>query len=168
VADTDNNLVNCQEVNILLSLDGGLSYPIILAEGVPNYGDAEIVVPNDDSMLGSEARIKIEASENIFFDISNDDFSITGMSITEISGGNWELFPNPNQGVFTIRLQDIKQDLLNLNIYDLSGKLIHKEVLENNSGSMERQINLTKLNKGLYFIELGSPTERKTQSISIQ
>lgn len=73
VANTDVAPINCTEVSILLSQDGGRTYPIVLADFVPNAGSATITVPN---AVGNKNRIKIKARENIFFDISNVDFEI--------------------------------------------------------------------------------------------
>ncbi|MFK7771244.1 MAG: reprolysin-like metallopeptidase, partial [Saprospiraceae bacterium] len=73
VANTDNNIVNCQRVNIKLSVDGGYTYPYLLADNVPNNGSAFISVPN---VLTSQARVRVEAADNIFFDISNTNFTI--------------------------------------------------------------------------------------------
>ncbi|MEM1323341.1 MAG: reprolysin-like metallopeptidase [Bacteroidota bacterium] len=73
VANTDNNTVNCQNVNILLSENGGFNFPHTIATNVPNDGAHVIVVPN---ILGDDMRIKVEAADNIFFDISNRDFEI--------------------------------------------------------------------------------------------
>ena len=66
-------------VNILMSTDGGYTYPITLATGVTNDGSQDITVPNN---VGTTNRIKIEAATNIFFDLSNADF--------EIKAGTWE------------------------------------------------------------------------------
>lgn len=74
VANTDRAPVNCQWVNILLSTDGGYNYPIVLATGVPNTGSAMVAVPNIETVA---ARIKVEANENIFFNISSQNFRIT-------------------------------------------------------------------------------------------
>jgi len=73
VAGTDAAPINCSTVNITLSTNGGLLYPITLASNVPNTGSALILVPNNP---GLSNRIRVQASNNIFYDISNSDFAI--------------------------------------------------------------------------------------------
>ncbi len=73
VSNTDGALVNCQRVNIKLSTDGGYNYPITLVENVPNTGSFHVVVPNE---ITSTARVRVEAADHIFFDISNSNFEI--------------------------------------------------------------------------------------------
>ena len=72
-ANTTNNRVNCQYVDIKLSVDGGFTYPFTLAEGTPNDGSAFVSVPN---ITTDDARIRVQAANNIFFDISEEDFDI--------------------------------------------------------------------------------------------
>ncbi|MFK7808259.1 MAG: reprolysin-like metallopeptidase [Saprospiraceae bacterium] len=91
VANTDGNLVDCQFVNILLSTDGGYNYPITLAEGVPNDGSRIVVVPQE---ITSTARIRIEAADNIFFDISNANFEIIENTV---AGFNFDAGPYEQQ-----------------------------------------------------------------------
>ncbi len=74
VANTNLAPVNCQHVNILLSLDGGFTYPITLAENVVNDGDFGVIIPDE---VSTTARIMVRAADNIFFDISNNNFEIT-------------------------------------------------------------------------------------------
>jgi len=64
VADTNLPPVNAQNVDILLSIDGGLTFPISLAENINNDGSYDIVVPQQAT---SEARIMIKASDTIFY-----------------------------------------------------------------------------------------------------
>ena len=74
VANTNTAPVSCTKVNLRLSLDGGLSYPTLLASNVDNSGSASITVPN---VASTTARVMVEADDNYFFDISNADFAIT-------------------------------------------------------------------------------------------
>ena len=77
VANTDLSPINADLVDVFLSLDGGLTYPFTLAEGIPNDGSASVIVPNAST---SEARVMVMNSEGTFFDISNFDFTIEGIA----------------------------------------------------------------------------------------
>lgn len=73
VANTTATPVSCANVKISLSTDGGQTFPTVLASSTPNDGSQAVVIPNTPS---TTARIKIEAVGNIFFDISNTNFTI--------------------------------------------------------------------------------------------
>jgi len=74
VANTDQSPLLCANVDILLSTDGGATYPLIIANNVPNTGSYDITVPNN---ITTVARIKVVCSSSIFFDVSNNNFEIT-------------------------------------------------------------------------------------------
>ena len=76
VANTTAAPVSCARVDIRLSLDGGLTYPIVLADDEPNDGRAVVQVPRLWA-ANTHARIMVEADDNYFFDISNADFTVT-------------------------------------------------------------------------------------------
>ena len=67
--------VNVANVRISLSTDGGNTFPTVLLASTPNDGSSSVTLPN--GILKSTARIKIEAIGNIFFDISDANFTIT-------------------------------------------------------------------------------------------
>jgi len=87
-ANTNAAPVNCSHVDIFLSTDGGFTYPITLASNIENDGSHTLFVPN---VQGSQNRIKIKSRDNVFFDISNGNFSINGSASQDIS-----LIANPN------------------------------------------------------------------------
>jgi hypothetical protein len=60
-------------VKISLSTDGGTTFPTVLAASTANDGNELVPIPD---MLTSTGRIKIEAVGNIYFDISDNNFSI--------------------------------------------------------------------------------------------
>lgn len=77
VAGTTGNGINCANVDILLSTDSGLTYLTTLASNVTNNGSASIIVPLGATMT---ARVMVKCSDNIFYDISNNDFEIEAES----------------------------------------------------------------------------------------
>ena len=74
VEGTDQSPINASSVNILLSTDGGITFPIVLAESVPNNGSAQVIIPN--GVDTTNARIKIKPVSNIFFAINATPFTI--------------------------------------------------------------------------------------------
>ncbi|MGH2723064.1 MAG: M12 family metallo-peptidase [Actinomycetota bacterium] len=76
VAGTDLAPVSTSEVRISLSVDGGLTYPYTLASATPNDGSESVSLPHVGT---TEARIKVEAVGNVFFDVSDSDFRISAV-----------------------------------------------------------------------------------------
>lgn len=70
---TDIAPISCQNVNIKLSTDGGLTFPITLKSNTPNDGTETIIVPNN---ITAEARIMVEAADNIFYNVNTTNFTI--------------------------------------------------------------------------------------------
>jgi hypothetical protein len=78
VASTDSGPVSCANVRITLSTDGGATFPVVLANNTLNDGSETITVP---SAASSNARIKVEGINNIFFNISQA-FEISPAAVT--------------------------------------------------------------------------------------
>lgn len=74
VANTNIAPVATPTVNIKLSIDGGATFPHILAANVPNDGSQEVKVPAGTQT--SRARIMVEGAGNIFYTINASNFNI--------------------------------------------------------------------------------------------
>lgn len=113
VANTNTAPINVTEVNIWLSIDGGNSFPIKLAGVTPNDGTETVQLPLFEGLI-TNARIKVEAIGNIFFDINNSDITIDGtlpvswLSMTAEKSGtqsariNWSTANELNNNYFDI------------------------------------------------------------------
>lgn len=73
VANTSAAPVSCATVDLRLSIDGGYTYPFTLASGVANNGSATVTAP---AVASTTARVQVACAGNIFFDISNVNFTI--------------------------------------------------------------------------------------------
>ena len=72
VANTDNPPVSCSNVDILFSIDGGKTFPFLLAS-TENDGVHTLAIPDYSTVAG---RIMIKAHDNIFFDVNNADIKV--------------------------------------------------------------------------------------------
>ncbi|MBC8084811.1 MAG: T9SS type A sorting domain-containing protein, partial [Hymenobacter sp.] len=77
VNGTDQAPISVGQVRISLSTDGGQTFGTVLAAAVPNTGAATVQVPN---LPTSQARIRVEAVGNVFFDINDANFPIAPCS----------------------------------------------------------------------------------------
>ncbi|MBI1226128.1 MAG: T9SS type A sorting domain-containing protein [Bacteroidetes bacterium] len=73
VANTTAPPVAASQVEILLSADGGNTYPYTLLASTGNDGTETVLVP---LIATTQARVMVKAVGNIFFDISNQNFKI--------------------------------------------------------------------------------------------
>ncbi|MEG3657832.1 zinc-dependent metalloprotease family protein [Arenibacter palladensis] len=78
VAKTNQGPVNAQKVDIYFSANGGASFPIKLADSVPNDGQQDILIPGFATPTG---RIMVSAHDNIFLAVNASDFTITSSDI---------------------------------------------------------------------------------------
>lgn len=75
-----NTLPGSSNVNIKLSTDGGLTFPVILASNTPNDGSETVTVPLD--ITATNCRILIEPTANIYYALNSNPFAIGYTSAT--------------------------------------------------------------------------------------
>jgi hypothetical protein len=168
VANTNAATVNCATVDILLSTDGGNTFPTVLVSGTANDGSQQVTLPNVNS---TTARIKVKAVGNIFFDISNTNFTMstaTGIGNNTSAPLTFSLsqnYPNPFNPTTMINFTIPKLSNVTLKVYDLKGQLV--ALLMNGElkteGNYSFEFDGSSLASGMYFykIEAGSFSETR-------
>lgn len=106
VANTTAAPFNTANVNILLSTDGGLTYPTVLVANTPNDGSQAITVPNTAAPF---CRIMVQSVGNIFYALNSKTFAI-GYTVTNTCNtyttNTAFAIPDNNQN-FTVRSTSI-------------------------------------------------------------
>lgn len=113
--------VSCSHVDILLSIDGGVTYPYTLALNTPNDGEEEVTLP---MVQTEEARVRIRAVDNIFFDESNNDFYIgIPISCTNITSVDVPItISSGSPGVYDSEIiLPVDGDIFSINLYNILG-----------------------------------------------
>ena len=145
VAGTDVAPVNTQNVQVLLTRDGGVSFEV-LAESIPNTGAANVALPNENIATG---RIMIKAVDNIYFAVNSSNFKVKQGVLATVEGKikGISIYPNPANNEVNVILN--KAEAAKYIIYDLSGRLV-------NSGNVavDGKINVERLSTGNYVLSI--------------
>lgn len=134
VNNTEKAPVNCSNVDIFYSKDGGKTFPFFL-ETTPNDGEHTVKIPNYSS---TEGRFMAKASNNVFFDINNADIKVIsscapiGASFTPTSNYKYDYNKSSNPN-------------LDLSLIPAYGKAITK--FSGSISTSDKPSNMTYLNK---------------------
>ncbi len=154
--------VNCANVNILISLDNGATYSVVLAN-TANDGTQEIDVPQVP-VTKTTCRVKVEAVGNVFFDISDNNFTITStVGVNDLASVNTlgvQLVPNPAQDQLQISVYGLnKSTATHLSVYDMLGNVVMTDVYAGKD-QITQNYDLSILSKGVYFVEIYNEQQR--------
>lgn len=80
-----------------------------------------------------------------------------------------ELFPNPNQGIFTIyACFESKIDEATLRIYNSTGTVVFQQTICSDSEIFQSQIQLNGIKTGVYFLHVGNLNEEISTKLIIK
>ncbi|MBX7241173.1 MAG: PKD domain-containing protein [Bacteroidia bacterium] len=70
--------------------------------------------------------------------------------------GEVKIYPNPNSGTFTLEVSNTNEDKIALSLFDIQGKQIFSESYSVMSGNLKKELNMSNLSEGAYFVRLSS------------
>lgn len=171
VNGTDSAPVSCDSVRVYISYDSGLTYSVFINSTL-NDGYEVIAVPALASTT-TTCRIKIESIGNIFYDVSNNNFTISSaplnlVGISQISENNpmgLSVWPNPFSDQMSFRVGNLNSsDATLVRIVDLLGHV----VLENsytNKSQLKEMLDLSALSNGVYFVKVTNDSKQSVHRI---
>jgi PKD repeat protein len=132
----------------------------------------------DDGSTGTDANpthiyeqngdfdVTLTATNTCGSDTETGTVTITGIYINSVENNlKFVVAPNPSEGVFTVTLAGTDGKPTTMRIYDLSGKSVFEETF---TGSVERQMDLSSLPKGIYTLHLNSEKSGGVQRLVIR
>lgn len=174
VANSNLAPVNCANVKIVLSTNGGKTFTKVLKASTPNDGSEQIVVPAGAT---SQARIAIVAVGNVFFDYSDANFTITPAALIADNNTADEMVaatvvsavikPNPVKEFFTVTF-NANASNVSLVLNDANGKTMVARNLHSIVKGQTETIAVSNFAKGSYFLKITTEKGTDMQKVIVQ
>lgn len=78
------------------------------------------------------------------------------------------LYPNPTNGMFNLNINNANSNQVIITVMDMQGKVVYNELDKNISAQYNKQIDLTDLAKGIYYVRLNIGSEVKIEKLIVQ
>ncbi len=89
-----------------------------------------------------------------------------GLEVPPRTMGGVRVFPNPNDGQFTVEMELL--GLVSLQVFDARGRQVHNEVFQGNGSKTQRMLDLSGLAKGGYSVTMQNAGAMVTQQVIIE
>ncbi|RYE18013.1 MAG: T9SS type A sorting domain-containing protein [Sphingobacteriales bacterium] len=188
LADTLSALLNIPTIEILAS-----SHPntwSIKGTGIMEFRFDNILLP--DSNINEPAshgfvkyRIKpkttlalgdvIENTAYIYFDFNMPIVTNTATtevklinSVATLERNPLHIYPNPNNGTFTLQCSNIWQQQVSAELRNVLGQIVWTQILPVENGKLNQVIRTSNLPKGVYYLQLKTENGSKVQKVVIE
>lgn len=92
----------------------------------------------------------------------------SGMNENALLVDKMEFYPNPNNGKFNLRFSLKEKANTNVSVLNMEGKQIYSEKLDNFSGTYDREIDISKNPKGVYFVRVSQGNTLQLKKIIVE
>lgn len=91
----------------------------------------------------------------------------TPLSTKNLDFTNFKIYPNPNRGEFNIELNSNLSSKISVEVFDLRGIKIYKNMFKND-GDFNEKINLNNAQSGMYILNVTDGVRKSTRKIIIE
>jgi hypothetical protein len=141
--------ISTSDTDGVICLDGGLISLISDQNGTVFSGSGVIGSSFDPLAAGIGLHVISASYTDGIGCMANESLSLVVedcAALTELSASGVQVFPNPNQGSFTLKGLDVGTTF---QVYDLNGKIIY----EGMSLATIEHIQLPKITSGIYYLQ---------------
>jgi hypothetical protein len=92
--------------------------------------------------------------------------AVTSVEKNEIA--TLKLFPNPNNGSFSITASDLAANGVNISVYTVSGQLVQNNTVATVAGQLDTEINLGNQPAGVYFVNVTQGEKTSTIRVIVK
>ncbi len=151
------------------AIAGGISYVDVPEEIINPIPEITIVdsadyIVRDFDVLGGA----------VYYEHINEEILPSVDSISEnrtsvLAQKQFNIFPNPSNGAFTIEYELRSQTAIEIAVYDMTGSLVKQIVkpMKQQSGIYQMPINLTDLPSGIYVCKLSKDGKMETKQVVV-
>ncbi len=107
--------------------------------------------------------IKLREADNTVLAATHGRGFFTGVfeldpyvGLNDLTEEEIKIFPNPSNGVFRMQFDIKSNEQINIEVSDISGKLLYREQVSNDQGQYDNTIDLTAYPKGMYVLNVGN------------
>jgi hypothetical protein len=103
-------------------------------------------------------------------DLALDDITITDVTAVEeiASGKNLNLYPNPTTGAVTLSLNIETPGEYTIEVFDISGRMVYQETETGYAEMINKSLDLSGLEKGVYFVKVKTDGSEYNQKLTLQ
>ena len=123
---------------------------------------------SDEEPLSPENIAAIKGTGSLY-----DDNSFLGSTITNTLGApsfefqDFSLYPNPNNGSFAVKFTSASTNDIKINVHDMRGRQVYEKSFSN-TGAFNQNINLDKVEAGVYLVTVSDGSSKTVKRIVVQ
>ena len=154
-----------------------------VSNGLTSLSPLEVIVPAD-ALLGTTT-MRVSTQWNTkpgacddngpnpsvdVYDAEVEDYAVNvlaSLSTEGFSSSGFSVYPNPNNGLFTIASSNDLTEAINVNVYDIRGRGIYNNSFKGNA-NFKQDIKLNNVEAGMYLLNITSGNKTFTKKMIIK
>ncbi|WP_053970579.1 zinc-dependent metalloprotease [Mangrovimonas sp. ST2L15] len=145
-----------------------------VSDGETSESPLSVIVPSDAVLGTTTLRVVTQYAQfplacDSDHDAEVEDYSVTvlpSLSVGEFDLNSFSVFPNPNNGSFTVQFNGVMGDI-NIDVYDIRGRKVYNDLVNGNNSDFSTTIDLGSVQSGMYLLNISTGNQNVTKKIIV-